>query len=394
MFKNGDLLLKKRSITPQGVDINSIIVFLNADGKLSYVDDMGYVHLIGDNTNAPTPLQYNLSSIPADLDSLMISTNTFFGDGNDGIVEVQSLLELDRDYYYDSLKINAGGIVKSNGFRIFVKNALILNGGVIQNNGNDGNSISISSESYFVGGKGGVVSNMGSLGQGSQGGNGSTATMADAPNTPLTPTIPLNNGGKGGFGGDGGNGAFGKGGKSLNDKNANKCIIRNTYLALQGTRGQHLINGGLGGDGGGAGGGDGIHFGAGGGGGGSGGGVLQIISKYVIVTPNAVYPSIMTNGGNGENGKTAFYGDCGGGGGGSGGGGGFIQLFTLNIPAQSLTGLIVAKPGNPGVGGSKLGNATNGSNGTIGQSGVIECINVKNGVWNTFIDSSNAQLYK
>lgn len=397
MFKNGDLLLKKRNTTPIGVDNNCVILFLNADGKLSYVDDKGYVHVVADGQTIPQmpiQLQYDAATIPADYDSLMVSTNTFFGDGSDGSVVVPWTLELDRDYYFDTLTLNAGSVLKSNGFRIFVKSALILNGGVIQNNGNSGKSTEISSENYFVGGIGGTLGNAGSLGQSSVGGNGSTATLSDGPNTTPSATQPLNNGGKGGFGGDGGAGQIGKGGKSLNDRNGKKSIIRNVYLALQGSRGPYLINGGLGGDGGAAGGGDGMHFGAGGGGGGAGGGVIQIIAKTVVVTPNAAKPSIVANGGNGENGKSALIGNCGGGGGGSAGGGGFIQIFSLTLPKQDLDNLIVAKSGIPGKGGTKIGNASNGFDGKPGQPGTIECINVKTGEWNVFIDSSNSQLYK
>lgn len=387
MFKNGGIILKKKSVAPHGVDKDSVIIFLNDKEQLGYIDNLGYTHLLipGQAPNiVQLPLEYNSSNIPANYDDLMISTNTFFGDGSDGDIELDSLFVLSKDCYFKNIKLDKNSIIKTNGYRLFVQETLTFNGGIISN---DGNSAS-NDDMYNIGKLGGTETKIGSLGQGGRGGKGSNGTMLDGQNTTQGTTLPLTNGGKGGFGGDGGDGAMGKGGKSLIDVPTSNCVIRNVYLALQASRGVYLINGGIGGDGGAAGGGDGNQHGAGGGGGGSGAGVLQIVAKTILVTPYASYPSITSIGGDGSNGSNATVGNCGGGGGGSGGGGGFIQLFYLNKTQELNNNLINVSGGNPGNGGKGIGSGKNGINGNKGNPGNIECVNVKNGIWTTFIESS------
>lgn len=387
MFKNGGLLLRKRNIVPTGVDKDSIIIFLNDKEQPCYVDDSGYVHLLVPNKSSDViqlPPTYDSSNIPADYDNLMISTNTFFGDGSDGDIEIDTTIVLDRDHYFKNIKLNKNGTIKTNGYRLFVQETLILNGGIISNDGNDASL----DDMYNIGKLGGIETKLGSLGQGGRGGKGSNGNKLDGQNTVQGMILPLTNGGKGGFSGNGGDGSIGKGGKSLIDTPTSKCILRNVYLALQASRGSYLINGGIGGDGGGGGGGDGNQLGGGGGGGGSGGGVLQIVAKTILITPNALYPSITSIGGDGSNGSNASIGNCGGGGGGSGGGGGFIQMFYLNKTKELNNNLINVSGGNPGSGGSGIGSGKNGIKGNIGNPGNIECVNVKNGIWNTFIESS------
>lgn len=381
MFKNGGILFKKKDTTPQGVDKDSIILFYNDKKELCYTNDEGYTTVLdikeSDAPSQPTTIVYDESNIPANYDDLMVSTNTFFGDGSDGEQEVNKLFVLDRDYYFRKLKLNRNAIIKTNGFRLFVQDTLVFNGGIIECNGND----SIKNENYNIGSQGGSDTKSGSLGNGSAGNKGANGKLADGLSTSQNATLPITNGGKGGYGGNGGNGKFGNGGKSIVNNNTNKYLIRNVYLALMGARGPHLVGGGLGGDGGGSGGGDGINSSAAGGGGGGGAGVIQIIAKTIVITPYAVYPGITANGGNGSDGQTATVGDCGGGGGGSGGGGGYILLIYLNLPIEQMTGFISAKGGLPGKGGLGSGLGQIGTDGTQGSNGTIECINVKNGKW-------------
>jgi hypothetical protein len=381
MFKNGGILFHKKSASPQGVDKDSIILFYNDEGQLCFTDDEGYTQVIEiRSTDKPTQensQEYNEENIPANYDDLMVSTNTFFGDGSDGVQEVNKLFVLDRDYYFKTLKLNRNAIVQTNGFRLFVQETLTFNGGIIQCNGNSATK----SETYIVGSMGGSETKIGSLGQGAPGNKGANGKIVDGINTSQNIILPITNGGKGGFGGHGGEGKIGKGGKSVISNNTNKYLVRNVYLALNGARGPHLINGGIGGDGGGSGGGDGVNYGAAGGGGGGGAGVMHIIAKTIIITPYAIYPGIQADGGDASDGCDAQQGDCGGGGGGSGGGGGYILLIYLNLPFEQMNGFISAKGGKMGKGGKGSGTGQNGIDGMIGNAGTIECINIKNGKW-------------
>lgn len=392
MFKNGGLMLRKKDTIPNGVDKDCVIIFLNDNKELCYVDFDGYTSKLSQNHEFTSIVdqKYDASNIPSNYDELMVSTNTFFGDGCDGDKEVDEVLVLDRDYYFKSLKLNKNGIINSNGYRIFVQDVLTFNGGIIQNNGNKPESTKL----FNIGAMGGVATNLGSLGQGGPGMRGSKGGICQGDGTSATVlSFPLSNGGAGGCGGDGGNGK-GLGGKATSTSTINKYIVRNVYLALQASRGPHLVNGGLGGGSGGGGGGNLNNFGGAGGAGGGGGGVIQVVAKTIVITPNASYPSICANGGDGLDGSDSLNEGCGAGGGGSGGGGGYIQLFYLNIPSEINEGFISAIGGKAGNGGKTKGDALDGKDGSNGKPGNIECACVKNGKWNTFVGMSNAAWYK
>lgn len=389
MFKNGGLLLQKRLAIPPNVDKDSVILFLNSDKKLCFVNDQGFVHVLDENKDNPAFIQ--TEEVPQEdiAEELLISSNTFFGDGSDGDLVLATSMTLDRDYYFKNVTLNVGGEINTNGFRLFVQNALVLSGGVIKNNGNDG----ITSPVPTVGSNGAPETKLGTLGQGGPGNKSLHASISDGSNTGPIITLPIANGGSGGLGGHGGDGKVGKGGKSKSSSTPTKFINRNVYSALTGMRGIHIVNGGLGGDAGGVGGHDGLLCGASGGSGGSGGGVIQIIAKIIHSTPYASYPSIVANGGNGAKGNDAPTGDCGGGGGGSGGGGGFIQIFYLKMSTQN-NGLFQAKGGKGGLGGNGSGSGSNGVVGGDGEDGTIECANIKTGNWSIFTGSSVAAGYK
>jgi len=262
--------------------------------------------------------------------------NYFFMDGRDGNETVTSLITLSRDMYFDTLFIDAGGIINPNGHFIFCKTALILNG-IIQSNGsNGGNAI------------GGVLG---------LGGNEATMTLFSVMNA-----IPGRNGGNangngssstmtntvfGGLSGAGGNSDTKTGGTvtstQIQYKNKTTFINNPAFFGLIGRTGQGgaiVAFGGVAalGGGGGAGG-----TGSGGGGGGGSAGGIFIISKTVSGTG-----SIEAIGGNGGNGANVN------GGGGGGGGGGFVYILsssnTLNASQINVAG------GSGGASGIHNGN--------------------------------------
>lgn len=64
-----------------------------------------------------------------------------YGPGTDGDVVISSNVTLTRDMYYNNLTVNSGRILRSNGYRIFVKNNLTLNG-IIGNSSDEAYTIS------------------------------------------------------------------------------------------------------------------------------------------------------------------------------------------------------------------------------------------------------------
>jgi len=57
-----------------------------------------------------------------------IGNDSVYGTGSDGTVVIASNTSLTRDMYYDNLTVNSGATLNPNGYRIFVKNTLTLNG--------------------------------------------------------------------------------------------------------------------------------------------------------------------------------------------------------------------------------------------------------------------------
>lgn len=76
-----------------------------------------------------------------------------FGDGSDGDVTISSNTSLSSDIYYDNLTVNTGITLTTNGYRVFVKNKLTVNG-TVDFSGNDGGN----------GGNGGTGASAGSAG--------------------------------------------------------------------------------------------------------------------------------------------------------------------------------------------------------------------------------------
>ena len=66
-------------------------------------------------------------------------TRAIFGDGDDGDVTTSGNVTLTRDMYYNNLTVATGHTITTDGFRVFVKEKLTINGtGKISANGGDG----------------------------------------------------------------------------------------------------------------------------------------------------------------------------------------------------------------------------------------------------------------
>lgn len=255
--------------------------------------------------------------------------NGAFGDGSDGTVTISVNTNLARDMYYDNLTVNSAIILKTVGYRIFVKGAL-TNNGTIHNNGNP--------PAVHVGGLAGPYV---TLSGGSDGGNGNVAAGSNGGGN--SPCVVACNGGNGG---SGPSGAGGTGGVCTVLTAAKGSIRSSPWLILGHTLALGTIVTVATGGGGGGGGGDGTNRGGGGGGAGS----YVAIAASIIVNAG----TISANGGAGGNGS------AGNSGGGGGGGGGVVALLYRTL---TNTGTISA---NGGAGGTKVGTGVNGSTGSAG----------------------------
>ena len=57
-----------------------------------------------------------------------IGNDSVYGTGSDGTVVIAANTSLTRDMYYSSLTVNSGSHLNTNGFKVFVKNTLTVNG--------------------------------------------------------------------------------------------------------------------------------------------------------------------------------------------------------------------------------------------------------------------------
>ncbi len=259
---------------------------------------------------------------------------SIYGNGADGDVTVTGNTTLTSDMYYDDLTINSGVNLCSNGYKVFVKGTLTLNG-KIHNNGSAGSGPS-----------GGSGANKATLGSGTvkSGATSSGATVGQ--------TVSAENYCAGGSGGAGGTGIYngGAGGsaQAISSIYGGKSIL---YSSIQAIMGGLFLAGDVaykinGGNAGGSGGGDGTNYG--GGGGGAGGGVL-VCAKTITGSG-----SIEAKGGNGA------AGTGGNAGGGGAGGGGFVVV----ISDSDISSLTINVGG--GTGGSGAGSGSAGGNGSVG----------------------------
>jgi len=269
----------------------------------------------------------------------LTESDFIYGNGADGTVSVGTST-LARNMYYENLTINAGAVLTTAGFRIFVKNKINFSGtGIIRRNGNNGSgstagaALTANTTNASAGGGAGTVTNGG-------GGSGGTNSL-------------------GATGGNGGAGSSGAGGTAavvvaVGNSNGGTGIPRSLPFAQTPTLlGNSLTRWNCGG-GGGGGGGNGVTAG---GGGGSGGGCLVLCAKFIEPSGG----SLEARGGNGATNLTL---NCGGGG---GGGGGIVILVTSTL-VNTFTNLfpltidVAGGAGGFGGGGSGL-NGQNGNNG-------------------------------
>jgi hypothetical protein len=242
-----------------------------------------------------------------------IYTLGVFGDGSDGDVVVSTAITLTRDMYYNTLTINSGGSIFTDGFGIFAKRRVTINsGGSINCNGN------AAVDEFSAG-----APHQPSRFAGSQDAGGA----ADAPfdgNGSQTLFYSLIGYGKGGDGGGTSFGGGGLGGLSLamtnqgGGQNAGQNIVGYLGPSFIPSRNGTPFNSGSGG---GSGAGNGIDYGGNSGGG--GGGTVVLICPYVIGDGD-----VYSLGGEGQQAASGGTGEIGGGG---GGGGGYIFAGNMNV---------------------------------------------------------------
>lgn len=119
-----------------------------------------------------------------ELATFLDSPNPVYGTGYDGDVVVNTNTTLSSDMYYNNLTINSNIVLTTNGYRVFVKNLLTLNGNSVIGFANASSNIG----SIYGGANTAETSLTNSLG-----GNSSTRTVT-APNTSVGGTQYFLNG--------------------------------------------------------------------------------------------------------------------------------------------------------------------------------------------------------
>lgn len=319
---------------------------------------------IGNGIDTYSALPYGGLNGPAQSNSIQD-----FGNGEDGDAVINAgIVTLTQDTYYNNLTISGTGQLRTNGFRVFIKNNLdITNAQVnaITLNGFDG-----SNSATQAGASGGSAYVAATLGACTAGGAGATGVVGVGAQAAVAGSTTPSNGGSSGAGGAGGSGGSGAGGALRVAATATIPIdfARFTYDLI---RGVTLVQGGAGGPGGSSGAGDGVNLGRGGGGGGAGGGVLAIWAKHIIKSVSTPASCITSKGGRGGTGATGAAGNVGGGGGGAGAGGGYIIIFYETLAGPVVSDLLDTSGGDGGIGGNGFGTGIGGAGGSGGNGGRI-----------------------
>jgi len=283
--------------------------------------------------------------------------NGHFGDGSDGDRIVSSDTVLTRDVYYRNLTVNNGANLRTNGYRMFVKDTLTIEeGSYVHNNGGDG-----------IDDQPGAGTPPSVLGRGVAGGAGGATNGTSA----ALPTLFS----QAGSGGDGGDTAFGTGGSGTTNNPLDYYGPRDIFsiTTLETSNTVLPFHEGGGGGGGGAGDDTVIPNNIGGGGGG-GAGVLMVAAYRIrfFYNPSILFPEhpFQAKGGNGGGGLSPTgTGQLGSGG---GGGGGYAAVMshvienlyddTIEVPLQTgvsgplinasggtTFGLLPGDPGDDGI---------------------------------------------
>ena len=316
-----------------------------------------------------------------------------FGDGSDSNHTTTGNETLTTDKYYDNLTVAAGHVLSPDGYRIFVKQTLTINGtisrnGVVGENGGDAAGMNKGN-----GGAGGTALAAGYLMGAYAGANGgygaqvnsATTVAASVGGNGTAATASLGDTGAVGGGGGPAGGQYAAGGSGGVATASLVKLIANWHLSVlldvQASGATVKFNNG-GSAAGGGGGGRGTYRGSGdyqlgggggGGGGGSNGGIIAIYAKDIIIGATGVIEANGGKGGNGGAGGNGSGGDTGGGGGGGGAGGHGGQIILVY---NSITngGSITVTAGAKGTGGAEgapdPGDGV-GRDGTVGTVGDI-----------------------
>lgn len=365
-------------------------LFANSAGKFTWLGSNGFLRVF-DGTANTADRTYTLpdASVTLAYEQYL----NYFGGARDGNLTLSGLLTLSQASYFNTITMQAGGVIITNGYPLYCK-VLDLSSAdpnSIRWNGNNG-----SSATTQTGGAAGAVLTgimLGGAGAGTAGGTGTATTGAQA----AAPTNQSpSNGGAGGASGAGGAGDSGANtaGASRSGATVFNTVVFDRY-ETQFLRGATIIVGGAGGGGGGAGGGDGTTLGRGGGGGGGGGGMIAVYAERIITgvsTPPGVIRTIGGSGGNGASATVSAGGTgVGGGGGGAGGGGGYVYIAYAYKTGSAVSDLIDASGGNGGNGGAGFAaGGAGGNGGTGGSGGRIIVFNLRTGTSSVSIGSAGS----
>lgn len=378
-------------------------VRINKDGTAYFTG----VTTLGSEADGFNQIAWDSSNLQ--VNGSYVKNQDIFGDGSDGDVTISADTSLSSDMFYNNLTINTTKTLNPNGYRVFVKGTLTINGtGAIARNGNNGtngtNAVSTTKGSKGTGGaaladgsikgalagKDGVdgVNGVTAAGGSANGGAGVSGVVGSnqAKSMATADAVAGANGGNGGTvvavssGGTGGTG--GAGGTrtgTIYNKIHNSVAAYRLYDDLDVGPFTSAPSSGSGASGGTGGvttnGGSpdtGVSGGTGGvGGGGGSGGIVCIFARKIV---NA--GTISALGGNGGNAGTtaASSGTCnhggahnsaaGGSGGSAGGSGGSGGIIIIVYSALTNTGTISAAGGSGGTRGTgQAGFVLNGGGG-------------------------------
>lgn len=272
------------------------------------------------------------------------------GDGSDGDVTLGAgVTSLTRHMYYGDLTIPAGATLQPNGYYVFARGHVQIEG-AFEANGSAGEDGSGPSDTAG----GATAPSAGPLPTGQAGADGEYITSTGVNGTPAGDMTSSGyvllggNGGNGGNAGSGGTAGTGGLGGTANDptwpvRHA-AFILNQIRTHLSGTSATALYRGG-------AGGGEGAHgLGVSGvtGAGGGGGGIAILVANRCTIAAGG---SFTANGGRGGNAYNVNSGQIGGGGGGGGGLAAILAGELLNSGTfEALGGAGGAGVGGPGVG--------------------------------------------
>lgn len=304
----------------------------------------------------------------------------YFGTGQDGNVTINSgTTTLTRDMFYNNLTISGTGILRPNGFRIFIAGIFDISaapaGALVYVGGNGINAVGASAggaTSMPVGTNSTVTQQGAPSGGGAGGINNGTGGGGGG----TVPALNAISGSQAGAGGAGGTGTAGGGGGPTTTSQYSFPYKYNDLLPR--------VALGTPGSGGGGGGGDATNSGGGGGSAATGGGNIVICANTIARGANVNAALITSIGGRGGNGAAGVAGNAGGGGGGSGGQGGNIFIFYATLTGSAITNAIDVTGGAGGNGGALVGTGANGNGGGAGSGGYVLLSNLTTGVLTEF----------